>query len=219
MKIKAFNVTIDEEIFHYTNCYLVQDYRKAHKTAIIVDPGGDVSEILSYLTEHDVILQAVLLTHGHIDHIYGIKQVLDYKFVPIYMHKSEEQFLYNTKLNLDYMFGKPVPKLTNLDIKYVVESQILNILNSEIVVMETPGHTIGGLSYHIPKIKSVLTGDTLFNNGVGRTDLPTGNNKILHNSLGKLLKLSNETTVYPGHGPVSTIAKERKNLTFKKAKN
>ena len=192
-----------------TNSYLLFDSNS--KDVIIIDPGAEPEKILKVIDDNELQLKAVLLTHGHGDHIGGVKQLLSEKNVPLFIHSADKEMLISPRQNLSESIGFNVtaPEADNL----LKDGQKIPFSNTEITVFHTPGHTPGGVSFFVhPEGEKPLlfSGDTLFYLNVGRIDLPGGNWDLLQKSvLEKLYVLPNETVVYPGHGPTTTIFKEK----------
>lgn len=188
-----------------TNCYILGS-AKTHQ-ALVIDPGSEVEEIKKCLKEHQLKIKAVVNTHGHIDHI-GADAYLD---SPVYIHRLDAEFLTNPDLNLCRMFGFVLPSI-KLDV-LLEDGQKIEAGEVCLEVIHTPGHTPGGICLKADKF--VLTGDTLFAQGVGRTDIPGASEKALFNSIRtRLFTLADNLIIYPGHGPSSTIGQARKDNAF-----
>ncbi len=186
------------------NCYIISNDNRA---AAIIDPGADYHKINNVIRKEGFLPQYIILTHGHGDHIGSIG-----KFdLPIWIHRGDAEFLTDPSKNLSGLFSiflrtKPASKLLE-------DKELLKIGELELEVIHTPGHTPGSICINTDKV--VFTGDTLFCGGVGRTDFPYGSEKTLFESISKkLLILSDDTIIYPGHGPSSTIGEEKKNNPF-----
>ena len=186
------------------NCSILSENGKAW----IVDPGQEAERIIDLLTKKGLEPAAILLTHGHFDHISGIPGLLK-KFpdLPVYVHEKDMP-----------MFGHP---LNQLPPEYTSFARPRNLKTldkleglEELEILETPGHTPGGVCYYFPKDKLLLSGDTLFAGSVGRTDLPGGDMATLMDSLRKLTALPDDTLVIPGHGLHTTIAAEKRGNPF-----
>lgn len=190
-----------------TNCYLLEN-RELHQ-AVVIDPADDAEEIRAVLQEKDLELVAVMLTHGHFDHGLAAAELSKSSHAPIYANEAEKELLADPYMTASFM--APRVRYTLAPEKLIRGGQELTLAGIRICVLDTPGHTIGGTSYYLPDYQVVFTGDTLFCGGVGRTDLPTGNEKRLIKSiLEVLLELPDGTMVLPGHGGSSTIELERK---------
>jgi len=194
-----------------TNCYI--GINEETKECFIVDPATCPPEFVSYIKNAGLTVKAVLLTHGHFDHIMGLDALLKEFSVPVYAHEAEREVLESEQLNSSAsMLGQPY-SFSGAD--YVTNRQELRIAGFEILVIYTPGHTIGGCCYYIEKEKTLFSGDTLFHGSVGRTDLPTGSMGQLVSSVrDRLFVLPDDTQVYPGHMEETTIGYEKKYNPF-----
>lgn len=200
MKIERFNIGDD----YVCNMYIVGE---EGEPCIVVDPGADPNNFIEkYVRKHhNGQIAGFLLTHGHYDHIEGLR--LCTMQAPVYVHLLEEEFLvepaYNLSLDfLDHLY------IRGLKTKLFIDKDVLNIGNYEIKVIHTPFHTRGSSCFYFEKEHVLFSGDTLFHLSIGRTDLITGSNKTVESSLQKLVVLPPETKVYPGHGPATTIGDE-----------
>lgn len=194
-----------------TNCYI--GINEETKECFIVDPATCPPEFVSYIKNAGLTVKAVLLTHGHFDHIMGLDALLKEFSVPVYAHEAERDVLESEQLNSSAsMLGQPY-SFSGAD--YVTNRQELRIAGFEILVIYTPGHTIGGCCYYIEKEKTLFSGDTLFHGSVGRTDLPTGSMGQLVSSVrDRLFVLPDDTQVYPGHMEETTIGYEKRYNPF-----
>ena len=175
--------------------------------SIIIDPANELRSIKTMVKNNKVV--AILLTHGHYDHFKGIDKLVKEYNVPCYMHKNALSKLQNVDLSCARYFGCNLP--TNIEnVKFVSEGQNIQIEEFTIKCFYKPGHTDCSIIYLING--SLFTGDVLFENGVGRCDLPTGNNIIMMRSLKEIKNLYKEVDydVYPGHGDSTTLFKEIK---------
>jgi hydroxyacylglutathione hydrolase len=186
------------------NCYLVYD--EDNNDGVIVDPGGDTAPLLQEIQQRHVTVKAILNTHGHFDHSAGNADLAHFN-VPLAIHPADRELL--AEGGGATWFGLPeVPAVQpTLDL---TEGFELAVGKLHLRVIETPGHTPGSVSLYIAEERALLTGDTLFASGVGRTDLPGGDPRALTESLKRLLTLPPETVIYPGHGPTSTLAQEKR---------
>ncbi|MRG86584.1 MBL fold metallo-hydrolase [Salinibacillus xinjiangensis] len=193
-----------------TNCYILHD----KKQAMIVDPGGDAERLKSYIREEGLKPIAILLTHAHFDHIGAVEDISKEHNLEVYLHREEHQWLKDPMLNGSKLFGVTAP-ITTSEADHELNEGSLTIANWTFEVFHTPGHSPGSVSFVFENDGFVIAGDTLFQGGIGRTDLPNGNHNQLINSITqKLFTLDDETIVYPGHGPETTVGFEKQNNPF-----
>ena len=198
LTIRSFAVMPFDE-----NCYVVSDDTGE---GVVIDPGGMAKEILAYIREKKLSLQAVLDTHGHCDHIGANDAIRDETGAPLYIHKADAPMLSDMRLNLSAFMGfkalsRPAEHLLS-------EGDKISFGQSELEVIHTPGHTVGGICFVGDGV--VFTGDTLFAGSIGRSDFPGGSEvELIGNIKKKLLALPDEMKVYSGHGPSSEIGWER----------
>lgn len=191
------------------NCHILAD--EATKEAVIVDPGDDPDEILRRVKGYTV--RALLHTHCHFDHMTGTRKVAEATGAEILIHKADKAYydsLIGQYENLGRMFGMRYGRIDDpLPVKrFLKDGDRIDFGKHEIQVLHTPGHTQGSCCFYAEGL--LLSGDTLFNRGIGRTDLPGGNAaEELESIRTKLFTLDPETAVFPGHGPQTTIAEER----------
>lgn len=191
------------------NCYILASGPDSQ--VIIIDPGDEKEKIERVLKKYNLKPGFIINTHGHIDHI-----GCDDKFgVPVYIHRQDLALLKNPKLNLSAFFACPFSLKSN--VKTLEDKETIGLGPIQLEVIHVPGHTPGGISLLMkkPKDNILFTGDSLFYHGIGRTDFPGSSEELLMESIKtKLLKLRDDTIVYPGHGPYSTIGEEKKNNPF-----
>ena len=202
MKIKTFNKNSMGQ-----NIYLC--YCDAKNEGILVDAGcssTDIASLSSFVNTHGINILAILLTHGHYDHLTGLDTLRVNFDAPVYAHQNEVEFLQDPDLNLSCKTSTNI--VTNADFTFT-DGDKFTFGNCQLSVLHTPGHTPGGVCYYEKASGSLLTGDTLFKNTIGRTDLPGGDHKkLVKNIKTKLLVLPTDTIVYPGHGDITTIGAE-----------
>ena len=194
-----------------TNCYIV--INEGTKECFLVDMAACPPELVSHIKNSGLTVKAVLLTHGHFDHIMGLDRFLEEFPAPVYACAAEKELLESPQLNSSSgMLGQPY---TFHGAQYVKDGDLLDIAGMKIQVIQTPGHTIGGCCYYIADEQTLFSGDTLFRASIGRTDLPTGSMGALVRSVKeKILVLPDETGVYPGHMEGTTVGYEKKYNPF-----
>ncbi len=191
------------------NCYILAS--KVNSQAIIIDPGDEDDKIKQVLDKYKLKPAFIINTHGHIDHI-GCDDKFD---IPIYIHQQDLALLKSPQLNLSSFLGFPFSVKSK--VRVLEDKEDIKLEQLELEVLHVPGHSPGGISLLIkkPKTKVLFTGDALFYHGIGRTDFPGADEGLLIRSIKeKLFKLSDDTVIYPGHGPSSTIGEEKKNNPF-----
>ncbi len=193
-----------------TNCYLAVNTQT--KEAILVDPAADARRIEKKIKEMAVKPVAILLTHGHFDHIGAAQELGTLYDIMIYAHEEEQEVMQDSMLNLSANFGEPFRAEPDM---LLSGGQELVLAGMKIRVLHTPGHTKGGVCYYLPEEGVLFSGDTLFYCSIGRTDFPTGSmSKLVRSAKEKLLVLPEETKVCPGHGEETTIRYEKKYNPF-----
>ena len=188
------------------NCSILGDEKT--REAIVVDPGDEVDEIAKILERHQLRVKAIVVTHAHIDHIGGAAKLKKSTGAPVYM--SDKDLVIRDQLDIQAgWLGVEPPEKPEIDVK-LREGDSIVLAEQAFDVLDTPGHTPGSISLHIPSQAKVIAGDTLFRDSIGRTDLPGGDSRrILASIKEKLLTLDDQTIVIPGHGPETTIGRER----------
>ena len=184
-----------------SNCYLLL----TDKTAIVIDPGYNSETVLDFLLKNKNKERLILLTHGHFDHIGGALNLRNSTDTHIAIGINDAEFTTNPEINLSSQFATPL-KPFDADI-FLYDNQKLNVGDLEIQVIETPGHTPGGLCFLIDDY--LFTGDTLFYRSIGRTDFPQGSFLHLKQSIKKLYTLNPDLIVFSGHGPKTNINDEK----------
>ncbi len=191
------------------NCYVLA--AEEDRQAIIIDPGAEEGKIRRALAKHKLQAGLVINTHGHIDHI-GSDDKFD---VPVYIHRKDMGLLTDSRLNLSNFLA--LPFTVKAKVHPVDDRQIIALDGIELEAIHIPGHTSGGIALLLkkPKNKVLFSGDSLFFQGIGRTDFPGADEKTLIKSIkDKLLTLPDDTIIYPGHGPSSSIGRERSSNPF-----
>lgn len=187
------------------NNYLVID--EASKEAILIDSSDFVPEIVDYVKANGLNVKYILLTHGHFDHVLGINRMKEALGTKVYVHEGDREQVINTR-DVMMMFGLPTEGVVNPVIDGTLPDN-LTLGGQKVRVIETPGHTPGGVCYLIGE--DLFSGDTLFRGTIGRTDLPQGSfQQIKHSVKDILFALDDNIKVYPGHGEPSTIGFEKK---------
>ena len=188
-----------------TNCYLLLD--EETKEAFLVDPGDEAEYLISELNRREVRLRAVLLTHGHFDHVLAVSAVKEaYPGAEVLMGERERPMAENEDLNS----GFPGQHCSYAVDRYLAGGEEISLAGGTLRVLETPGHTAGSVCYYAEELGVLFAGDTLFYHSYGRYDLPTGSVRDLRESLTTLLTtLPEEVQVLPGHGRTTTIKEER----------
>ena len=188
------------------NCYVVMDENT--KKGFVIDPGGDVDDIEKAINEMGVKVEYILLTHGHVDHTSGVKELKDITGAKVGISKNDEDMI---KSGQD-LFGPLLPEYADL---YLKHGDIINVSDIEIKCVETPGHTPGGMCFLVGD--NMFTGDTLFYGSIGRTDFAGGDyDQIIKSIKENIMILGDDVTVYPGHGPATSVGNEKAKNRFLK---
>jgi hydroxyacylglutathione hydrolase len=203
-----------------TNCYVLRGSDKA-TDCLIIDTGLDVRDLLSFLERNKLTPKALIITHGHIDHIAGVGKLRErFPEIAVYIHKLDAETLTDSTSNLSFMLDSADSQedrsFSTEKADYLVdEPDVIEAAGIKLKVLHTPGHTPGGMCLYCEKDNALFVGDTLFADSVGRTDFPGGNMRQLIESIKtKLLTLPDDTVVYPGHGNRTTIGREKTHNPF-----
>lgn len=193
------------------NCTILGDEEAGE--AIVVDPGDEVSRIHRRLSDLGLKLKQILITHAHIDHVGGALKLKRLTGAPIFLNERDLPLLKMMALQAAWL-GVDTPETASPD-ESLAEGLTVGLPRYPAQVIETPGHTQGSVCLHFAPLKMILAGDTLFAGSIGRTDLPGGNDRQIVESIhSRLLVLPDDTRVLPGHGPETTIGKERNSNPF-----
>jgi hydroxyacylglutathione hydrolase len=201
------------------NCSIIGD--PVTREALVIDPGDEVTRILELLGRHKLTVKAIVSTHAHIDHVGGLSKLHQYTGAPILMHRDDLPLYQGMDVQAAFL-GVATPEITDVD-QLLKEGDSLRWGSFEASVIHTPGHTPGSVCLYLPKEAGTIfmpsprlfAGDTLFAGSIGRTDLWGGSMEQITDSIrGKLMKLPDETIVYPGHGPLTSIGQERNTNPF-----
>jgi hydroxyacylglutathione hydrolase len=193
------------------NCSIFGD-EQSHE-AIVVDPGDNIAKILDILKRHGLTVKAIVITHAHIDHIGGAAKLKAATGAPVYMNRNDAELYAMLDEQAAWLGMKP-PERTTID-SDAREGDTLQLGPAEFHILHTPGHTQGSISLWIPSEGKLVAGDTLFRDSIGRTDLPGGDSdQILRSIHSKLLTLPEEAVVICGHGPSTTIGREKERNPF-----
>jgi glyoxylase-like metal-dependent hydrolase (beta-lactamase superfamily II) len=189
-----------------TNCYVLGDEKS--KQGVVIDPGGDPEEIEKAIQKEGLNIKYIILTHGHADHIAALTELKKKTNALIYIHAADSDMLVDPTYNLSIFTGQDLvcPKAD----KFLDDGDKVKVGGFELEVLHTPGHSPGGISLFTDKM--IFTGDALFCGGIGRTDFPGASHTQLLSSIKeKILTKPDDTVVYSGHGPDTTIGEEKRN--------
>ena len=186
-----------------TNCYVLSD---THGNAALIDLGDDADRILQYVRMHNLNVKGIWLTHGHYDHINAVPALKAVLPCPVIACEAEKSLLADGRKNLSLPFGGR-PLALEADVWHK-EGDVFPFGDETVTVFHTPGHTAGSCCYAVGNL--LFSGDTLFENSIGRTDFPTGDPMTMRLTLQRLLALEGEYTVLPGHGPATLLSVERR---------
>ena len=193
-----------------TNCYFI--INEETKEMLIVDPGDSAQMLVEKIRLGVLIPKAILLTHGHFDHVMAAQELAKTFDLKIYAHEEEKDTLNHPGKNVSAMIGRQDSYHADI---FVKDGELLQLAGMEIKVLHTPGHTPGGCCYYLEKEQVLFSGDTLFCQSVGRTDFPGGSmSQIVRSIKSKLLALPDKVKVYPGHMDLTTIGMERRQNPF-----
>lgn len=193
-----------------TNCYIINK----NDECLIIDPSGEAPVIKNYINEQKLTPQAILLTHAHFDHIGAVDEIRKEYAIDVYIHENEAEWLVNPKLNRSY-YALGGEGISTSRPDKLVEEGTYTIGSFTFETIHTPGHSPGSMTYIFKDESFIVSGDVLFHQGIGRTDLPGGSIEQLIDSITNgLYSLPDDFTVYPGHGVPTTIAQEKATNPF-----
>ena len=191
-----------------TNCYIVGS--ESSKAGMVIDPAARANKILESIKDLGLDIKLIVLTHGHLDHVEALAEVKEATGAKVAIHTDDAYFLQKRPLNTS--FGFPYPDTSSPD-RLLEDGDSLDVDDLQFLVLHTPGHSPGGICLLGQGV--VFSGDTLFNYGIGRTDFPgCSYDQIMNSIYTKLMTLPDDTIVYPGHGPETTIGTERQGNPF-----
>ncbi len=193
------------------NCSIFGD-EQSHE-AIVIDPGDNIDQILAILAKHALKVKAIIITHAHIDHIGGAAKLKAATGAPVHMNQNDQVLYDRIDVQAGWL-GMRKPEVTEID-SAAREGDTVALGAASFNILETPGHTQGSISLWIPEENKLVAGDTLFRDSIGRTDLPGGDShQILRSIHNKLMVLPEDAVVIPGHGPNTTIGREKQRNPF-----
>ncbi|MDD3222651.1 MAG: MBL fold metallo-hydrolase [Clostridia bacterium] len=193
-----------------TNCYFL--INEDTKEVLVIDPADRAQRIVEWINSEGLKPVAILLTHGHFDHIMAVDGLRKEYGIPMYASKDEVEVLAEPQLNVSTMMGSYVSMKAD---ELFADGEVLELAGIKLEVISTPGHTIGSVCFYIPEEKMLISGDCLFEASVGRTDFPTGSSRQLIDSIKtRLFVLPEDTSVFPGHGGTTSIAYEKTHNPF-----
>ena len=193
-----------------TNCFFL--INEDTKELLIIDPADRAQGIIDWIQSEGLKPVAILLTHGHFDHIMAVEGLRKEYQIPMYASKDEVEVLAKPQLNVSTMMGAYVSMKAD---ELFADGDVLELAGMKLKVISTPGHTIGSVCFYIEEEKMLISGDTLFEASVGRTDFPTGSSRqLIHSIKTRLFILPEDVNVFPGHGEVTSIAYEKTHNPF-----
>ena len=188
------------------NCYIIKDLEN---NAIVIDPGAEAKDIIRFVKKNELHVHAIINTHAHYDHIGAVTELKKEFSVPFYLHSKDQRLLRHANFYLKLFLGSEPVSIPEVDYFLDKMDNPLLCQGIPVQVLFTPGHTNGSVCFRI--FNCLFTGDTVFKGDIGRTDLPGGNASLMKKSLKMMLKLPENTLIYPGHGESTTLASELNN--------
>lgn len=191
-----------------TNCYVV--YNKTTKVGCVIDPGGEADSIMAFINSNDIKLEQIYLTHGHFDHIMAVDEIREKTKAIVNIFEKDDKLSQDVNGNCAYMVSLQLSVKAD---KLMTDGEKVPFAGTYAKVINTPGHTAGSCCYYLEDMKVLFSGDTLFFESYGRTDLQSGSmSDMVHSIKEKLFVLPEDVTVYPGHGAFTSIGYEKENL-------
>ncbi|HEY8364109.1 MAG TPA: MBL fold metallo-hydrolase [Haloplasmataceae bacterium] len=207
MRVEIFS----NNLIQVNTYFIIKDNK-----CLLIDPGSNAKKILKFINDECLEVEGVVLTHAHFDHFYSANEILLTLNVPLYVHSKGVEALYDPDKNISSAFRAIIPlKLDKNILVSTINEETRQIGSFKLRVFHVPGHSPCGICLYFPEEKMVFSGDSLFKLSIGRTDFYNGNEEqLLTNIKNKLLRLPEDTIVYPGHGPKTTIGYEIKNNLY-----
>lgn len=193
-----------------SNCFIVR--RNDTCEALVIDPGDNAPDILDHLDRHQLTVSAYLVTHGHVDHVFALAGMVAARPAPVAMHPADAAWAFTARAAFPPYYGAPTAP-PNID-RNLADGQTWTDASLTYRILHMPGHSPGGVAFYFEEEKILFGGDNLFRGSIGRSDLPGANPQVLAESLRRLMTLPDDVTVYGGHGPATTIGRERTSNPF-----
>jgi glyoxylase-like metal-dependent hydrolase (beta-lactamase superfamily II) len=193
------------------NCSIIGDEQT--REAMVIDPGDNIEQIMAIVGKHGLTVKQIVVTHAHIDHVGGAMKLKARTGAPILLNQNDQALLKMLPMQAAWI-GASQPDAVEID-QPVRDTDVIAVGQLSATVLHTPGHTEGSICLYFAPQQTLVAGDTLFAGSIGRTDLPGGNfDQIMRSLHDRVLALPDETTVVPGHGPLTTIGEERQSNPF-----
>ena len=205
-------LTVEVGEFIPENTYFFIDDESLH--GFLIDPGAEADRLLQIISDQEFVIEKILLTHGHFDHIGAVEEIQNKLKIPVFMHENGKDYAFNPTKNLSRFTIETEMKLGEVD--FLADGAIIALENNpdfNLKLIHTPGHTTDGAIFYNSKYQIAFVGDTIFKGSFGRTDFPGGNFKTLINSIKtKIFTLPENTLLYNGHGDFTTVKQEKNNF-------